>query len=150
MTGVISMKNKEGRDAGQSLLEFALVLPILLLILVGILNFGEILTATSMVQQVNRDAARYASVGHTNVVSYTDDELNSDDYLKLVKCKTGSSCPTPNPAVSVTPSPGSNGWASGTQITLNIDFYLSLWAPIVSFVLGNPYHIHTSVTMLAE
>jgi hypothetical protein len=49
---------------GQGLLEFALVLPVLLLIVLGIVDFGRLMITISSVSGATRDAARYgASVG---------------------------------------------------------------------------------------
>ena len=50
----------------QGLVEFALILPVLLLLVLGIVEFGRLLTAISSVSTASRDAARYAaSVGET-------------------------------------------------------------------------------------
>ena len=52
---------------GQGLVEFALILPVLLLLVLGIVEFGRLLTAISSVSTASRDAARYAvSVGETS------------------------------------------------------------------------------------
>jgi hypothetical protein len=54
-----------GRD-GQGLVEFALVMPVFLLLVLGIVEFGRLMTAYSSVSTASRDAARYAvSVGDT-------------------------------------------------------------------------------------
>lgn len=51
---------------GQGLVEFALVLPVLLLVVLGIVEFGRLMVAISSVSTASRDAARYAaSVGET-------------------------------------------------------------------------------------
>ena len=54
------MKNK---TRGQSLVEFALILPILLLLLLGIIEGGRIIWAYITVQNAAREAARYAVTG---------------------------------------------------------------------------------------
>lgn len=50
---------------GQSLVEFALVLPMLLLLVLGVLEFGWILKAEIAVSAAAREGARYAAVGKT-------------------------------------------------------------------------------------
>ncbi len=51
---------------GQGLVEFALILPVLLLLVLGIIEFGRLMVAISSVSTASRDAARYAaSVGET-------------------------------------------------------------------------------------
>ncbi len=50
------------RERGQSLVEAALVLPIFILVLCGILDFGWLLSNQLMVNNGSRDGARYAIV----------------------------------------------------------------------------------------
>jgi Flp pilus assembly protein TadG len=47
---------------GQGLVEFALILPVLLLIMLAILDFGRAIYAYSVVSNCAREGARYASV----------------------------------------------------------------------------------------
>lgn len=49
--------------SGQSLVEFALVLPIFLLLLFGIIDGGRVVFAYNQMSQVTRDVARVASTG---------------------------------------------------------------------------------------
>lgn len=50
---------------GQSLVEFALVLPMLLLLVLGVFEFGWILKAEIAVSAAAREGARYAAAGKT-------------------------------------------------------------------------------------
>ena len=52
-----------GEERGAALVEFALVLPILLVILLGILDFGLYYYNDLQLTHAARDAARYLSVG---------------------------------------------------------------------------------------
>lgn len=51
---------------GQSMTELALVLPILLLVMIGIIEFGRMLAAISLLSYSAREASRYASVSGLN------------------------------------------------------------------------------------
>ncbi len=57
-------RNHERRQGqpGQALVEFALVLPILLLLAVGIMDFGRALFVYSEVSNAAREAVRFAAV----------------------------------------------------------------------------------------
>jgi hypothetical protein len=60
---------------GQGLVEFALILPALLLVVVSIIDFGRLMFTISSVASASRDAARYgASVGSdaSGVAHYQD------------------------------------------------------------------------------
>ena len=52
------------RERAQSLVEFSLVLPIFLIMVFGIIDFGMGLRAYITVAQASREGARYASVGN--------------------------------------------------------------------------------------
>ncbi|MCA0150476.1 pilus assembly protein [Rossellomorea vietnamensis] len=55
-------------EKGQSLVEFAFVLPLLLLLIFGIVDFGRYFHAALTVDHAGREAARAASVGNSDVV----------------------------------------------------------------------------------
>ncbi|HPP64355.1 MAG TPA: TadE/TadG family type IV pilus assembly protein, partial [Anaerolineales bacterium] len=66
-------KRKARRKAGaQAMLEFALVLPILLLLLLGIIEFGRLFYAWIIIENATRFGVRYASAG-TYENSYCSD-----------------------------------------------------------------------------
>lgn len=68
-------KTRTRRRIGQGLLEFALVLPIFLLLLYGVVEFGRYLSAIITINTASREAARYASgVGNNDIgVPYYQD-----------------------------------------------------------------------------
>lgn len=55
-------------EKGQSLVEYALVLPLLLLLIFGIVDFGRYFHASLTVDHAGREAARAASIGESDVV----------------------------------------------------------------------------------
>jgi len=59
------LRHREAHQ-GQSLVEFALALPVLLLILAGVLEVGNILTQYNRVQQAAREGARFGAEGGTD------------------------------------------------------------------------------------
>ena len=59
-----------GRDQGASAVEFALILPLLVLLLFGILQFGQVFARLQGMEAAAREGARLASIGRT--VSYSD------------------------------------------------------------------------------
>ena len=81
---------------GQALVEFVLVLPVLLLLLIGIITYGLYIAAAATVQQAARVGARSAAIGETlgcpgqsaqtqiangdtpTVYGEVDDQLNHD------------------------------------------------------------------------
>ena len=59
------------RERGAAAVEFALLLPVLLLLVFGIIDFGRALNAQITLTQAAREGARLAAVGQPNVVGRT-------------------------------------------------------------------------------
>src|SRR5579859_1395033 len=59
------------RDRGAAAVEFALLLPLLLLLIFGIIDFGRALNAQITLTQAAREGARMAALGEPNVASST-------------------------------------------------------------------------------
>jgi hypothetical protein len=107
-------------ERGQGLVEFALVLPIFLLVIFGIIDIGRVIWATDNITNAAREGARYASIhGDASVLQ--------------------SFCPT-GPGLPGTPSTGCPAWspdskeptrvaaraflvASGSSTTVSVCYY---------------------------
>jgi hypothetical protein len=64
--GGTSVLSHRRRDAGAAAVEFALVLPLLLVIVFGIIDFGRMLNAQITTSQAAREGARVATLGGTD------------------------------------------------------------------------------------
>jgi TadE-like protein len=83
------------RDDGQGLAEFAIVLPIFLLIVFGMIDIGRVIWATDNITNAAREGARYASLhGGSGVMA--------------------SFCPT-GPSLSGTPQTGCAAWSPDSK-----------------------------------
>jgi len=93
---------RSARDRGAAAVEFAIVLPILLLIVFGIIDFGRLLNAQITLTQAAREGARLAAVGQPNVVSRTQAAAGrlSPVTVTVTSCAVGAG-PTANAVVSV-------------------------------------------------
>ncbi|MGN0521248.1 MAG: TadE/TadG family type IV pilus assembly protein [Eubacterium sp.] len=75
-------KNKKSKNEdGQAVIEFALVLPIFLLLLMGILDFGWLFYNYISVENSARNAARIACVEYTDCFYDSENNLPSDKVL---------------------------------------------------------------------
>jgi len=86
-------------DRGATAVEFALLLPMLLLIVMGIVDFGRMLNAQQTLTQAAREGARLVALGQPNVSGRTQAAATG---LSPVGVAISSSCPTGA-------GPGSNG-----------------------------------------
>jgi Flp pilus assembly protein TadG len=50
------------RERGQGLVEFAVVLPVFMVLLLGVVDFGRVVWTTNILQAATREAARFAIV----------------------------------------------------------------------------------------
>jgi Flp pilus assembly protein TadG len=62
MNRLFRSRRRQGRGRGQSLVEFALVFPIFILVLFGLLDVGRLIFATAAVSNAAREGARLGSV----------------------------------------------------------------------------------------
>ena len=76
MAGV---RAKVASERGQTLVEFALILPIIVILLFGIIDFGLMLNHRITLQHAVREGARYAAVhdGCTDIQDRTKDRAGS-------------------------------------------------------------------------
>lgn len=71
----ISQKRKRSGYRAQAMVEFAIVLPVLLALLIGIMEIGRMVLMYAMVVNASRDAVRYASAvgkGDDGLIKYKD------------------------------------------------------------------------------
>ncbi len=121
-------------EQGQSLVEFALVLPILLLILIGIFNFGQVFYSDIVINEAARDAARYASLG----VSQSEiDQVITEDCQTLNASQLSYSVSQPYPQTS------------GMPVTITINYPVAVMLPLSMF-LPSTLHLQAVMTMRVE
>ena len=64
--------NRVRFDDGATIVEFAVVFPLLLLLLFGIIEFGRFVAVSTAVETASREAARFASAVGASPPQYTD------------------------------------------------------------------------------
>jgi Flp pilus assembly protein TadG len=83
------LSGRIARDRGAAAVEFALVLPLLLLIVFGIIDFGRALNAQITLTQAAREGARLAALGQPGVVNRTQAAATGLSPVQV----TVTSCP---------------------------------------------------------
>ena len=120
---------------GQSLVETALILPILLLILLGVLEFGRILSAWMTVTHASREGARVAALGGSKL--QVEERVDSvSGALNLA-------------GISVTVSP-TGTLERGDMVTVNVVYQIQLITPFVGSIVGNPVSMSADTVMRVE
>jgi Flp pilus assembly protein TadG len=138
------MKVKSERQSGAAVVEFAIVLPILLLLLFGIIEMGFAIYDKTMITHASREGARAGIV--YRVPPVTDEEI-----VNVVNSYLGASLITfsgsPSPTVTVTRS-GSN---PGDELKVTVSFtYSSLILPDLVETLDREFNLMGETTMRIE
>jgi Flp pilus assembly protein TadG len=127
------LKNKQG----QALVELALVLPILLMLLMGTIEFGRIFHSYLLITNAAREGARAGIVGF-------------DDTAIREKVRDVSGFGLTDTQISITPE-DPNSRTRGVALTVSVvDFSVDLITPFLDLVVPNPFPLAASTTMRVE
>lgn len=85
-------RRSSGKDRGAAAVEFALLLPVLLLLIFGFIDFGRALNAQITLTQAVREGARLAALGQSSVASRTQTAATglSQVSVSLTACPPGA------------------------------------------------------------
>jgi Flp pilus assembly protein TadG len=126
------MKKKKG----QSLLELALVLPILIIFFCGIVDFGRILHAGATLNMVSQESARLAGLGKSDaeVIQFAKEKAYFKDQTAIT--------------VSVTPTDYVR--KAGDYVTVSITYNVRYITPIVQAFAKSTYVVSAKSTIRVE
>jgi len=141
--------NAKQKDSGQTLVEFALVLPLLLLLLFGIVEFGRIFHAKLVVTSAAREGARKAVVGG-DIQGAVE---NAVDSLSVSVSNDISAKDT-----ETAPAEGAVVWwkeeSEGNQVGKPAEIYVKgrvdLFIPLISNFIGTPVLVCSKAVMMIE
>ncbi len=126
------VKNKRG----QSLVEMALILPIILLLLMGILDFGRVMNSQIQISSASRSGARLASIGRSD-----------SDIVDAVHATANTLDPA-NMIITITPSDSSR--ESEDVVNVLVEYDITILTPGVSLITGNPFRLSSDTSMIVE
>lgn len=122
------------QEKGQALLEMALILPVLLLILGGIMEFGRIFHADLVITGASREGARAAVVGEPH---------------ETVRDKVLAAAPSLDEGeLNVSLSP--QDYSRGDMLTVTVSYHVDLVVPFISALLPDPFPVQAATTMRVE
>ena len=112
-------------DGGQALVEFALVLPILMMIAIGILEFGRAWNTYQVITDAAREGARNVVVAGSTATGASVTQIVNDALtrarLNTATLSTTNPCPT-GPATAPTVCLTGLGAATGTPASVQIRY----------------------------
>jgi Flp pilus assembly protein TadG len=138
---------KRLRQRGQSLVEFALVLPVLLIILMGLFDFGRAILAYNTVAEAARNGARVA------IVNQIPADICSVAANRAIAISLPTTCAANATAVGVYVT-ASTGGSSCTVVnactqTVKATYQFTALTPIISRIIG-PITMSSSSTVTVE
>jgi Tfp pilus assembly protein PilV len=117
MTHKLSKKNEHPK-LGQSLIEVALALPILVMLLLGLLDFGRAFFTLVALHDAADEGASYASIKPNDVTGIQ--QRTAEASTSLIPVQEGD-------VTVVYPSP----MTVGAPITVTVDYFFTLYTPFV-------------------
>lgn len=129
------MKLHKG-EQGQAMVEMALVLPLLLLLLLGIIEMGRVGYAYITVSNAARSAARVASAGGMdldiqNAAIIAAPSLNEAELTTVI-------------------TPIQINRQSGQSVQIQVSYPVHLIVPMISDILPNPFLVNSTLSMRVE
>jgi len=132
--------------SGQSLVEFALVLPILLLLVLMAVDFGRVYLGWINLQQMARVGANYAA---DHASAWPDDGTIQARYAQILQneadmtnCTLDTSDDSWKPVFEVAANPR----PTGSGVTVSLDCSFQLLTPVVADILGDTLTASASAT----
>lgn len=129
-TGLLKSKK------GQSMVETALVLPIVILILTGIIDFGIMFSNYILITGISREAARAAALGCTD----SDVRLSAQDMAQTLD----------KDKMYVNIYPAEAYREKGSEVSVTVEYYNTMFTPVISSIVGNPLKLTSKTTMRVE
>jgi Flp pilus assembly protein TadG len=121
---------------GQALVEFALVLPILILLIMGIVQFGLVINSYLTIQNASREAARAGIIG------------TSDVDIKNLIITTSNSLEAEDLTVSITPNESNR--VSGETLSVKLSYNYELIVPVINSIFGKSIVLQGQTSMRIE
>ena len=111
----------KGQD-GQAMVELALILPILLMLCLGIFEFGRILGSFMIINNLARDGARFGVVGHDDL-EITNRVISGHAWLD-----------ENNMTVTISPSFANRN--AGDALEVNVDYSVPLMTSFFASIIN--------------
>jgi Flp pilus assembly protein TadG len=135
--GQLGWRHFRQRTDGMSAVEFALILPVMLLIVCGILDFGNLFYQMTVVNEAAREAARYAATYKSG--GNPPNKTTVQTYINNIYPNVTLSQYFPNPP------------SSGSPVTATITQSVRILTPVINQLIpNNPTTVTGTCSMQVE
>jgi Flp pilus assembly protein TadG len=133
------IKKRKGQR-GASAIEFAIILPVLLVILVGIMEFGYVMYAKAVITNASREGARRGIV-------FSDPRPTDAEIVQAVD----DYCTNLIPSATATTQVTRVGDAAGDPLTVRVNYLHSFWVlHNLPFGIAGPIDLGAETVMRME
>ncbi len=126
-------------EKGQAIVEMALVMPLLVMLLFGIVEFGRVLNTYIVVTNLSREGARLGAVGgsDTAIVDFVRNSASTSGFDTT--------------QISISPTPTSiTKRARGSSVMVTVSYPVDIIAPVIGTIIGDPFVVKSQTTMRVE
>jgi len=129
-------RKKLKSQKGQALVEMALVLPLLLILVFGIIEFGRIFSAGLVVTHSAREGARLGAVGSTD---------------SAIETRVKNSAVTLDTAqLNIAVVPGESLRRRGEEVQVRVSYPVTVYAPFITIFTGTTVTVESASVMRVE
>ncbi len=132
---MLKSKVRKLKTSGQALVEMALVLPILIALIFGMMDFGRVLNGYLVATEASREGARVATLRKDDTEIRTA-VINASPTLDQTK-------------MTITISPAGTR-TRGDSVTVAITYNVDIITPLINTMLTNPYPVQCQTVMRVE
>jgi Flp pilus assembly protein TadG len=126
---------------GQSLVEFAISFPIVMMMILFGIDFGRVFMGWVTLNNAVREAANFAAI-NPNAWTGSGNAAEQAEYARLINAESGSiNCTLPNPLPAPTFPAGTD---IGSPATVSVTCRFSLITPLIKNILGNAINVSAS------
>jgi Flp pilus assembly protein TadG len=150
---VIRRRRRDRDQRGAVVVEFALIVPILLLVLFGIMEFGYMLNRDMIIGNASRDGARVASLNGTAAeirTAITSELAASGIVTPPSKIKIDCRLPDETPCNANTDPVYTAKAESGSTAIITVTYSYTWITPLVSSLFGDEMELTQTTQMRVE
>ena len=128
---------------GVAAVEFALLLPVLLIIVFGIINYGTLLYNQAVITNAAREGARWGAINTTSAISCSGSSFGTGDPCQIANNYTRANLITFGGVTSSSTSASGTGTA-GTTVTVTVTYQFTE----IGWIVGNKINNLTATSVM--
>jgi len=118
------MNRDDFREKGQSIVEVAILFPILILLLMGVMDLGRAYYATVALNDAAEEGAMYAAIDPENLTEIQNRAVHASSGLITFETDNVARVP-------------SSGFTAGAPVTVTVTYDFELYTPIIQTFVGS-------------